>query len=124
MAETAQTFESWAVVELFGHQRIAGRVTEQQVAGTNFLRVDVPELPAREARGFMSAQPALPAYTRLFGAGAIYAINPVSEAVALHAALEFRARPVITFDLDAPGAPLLTGGSASGLTTCDMDEDD
>lgn len=113
MNETAQTFESWAVVELFGHQRIAGRVTEQQVAGTNFLRVDVPELPATEARGFRNAQPALPAYSRLFGAGAIYAINPVSEAVARHAAMEFRAQPVIPFDIGVPSAPRLS-----------LDEDD
>lgn len=116
MADTTLTFESWAVVELFGHQRIAGRVTEQQVAGTNFLRVDVPELPATEARGFMPARPALPAYGRLFGAGAIYAINPVSEAVARRAALEFRSQPVIPFDIEVPSAPR--------LTTCDMDEEE
>lgn len=36
-------FESWAIVELFGHQKIAGRVAEQQIAGTVMLRVDVPE---------------------------------------------------------------------------------
>jgi len=65
--EQQQAFEVWAVVELFGHQKIAGRVTEQALAGTNFLRVEVPET---ERSG---------PYTRLFGAGAIYGITPCTE---------------------------------------------
>ena len=38
-----EKFDLWCVVELFGHSRIAGRCTEQNVAGTNMLRVDVPD---------------------------------------------------------------------------------
>ena len=48
-----EKFDLWCVVELFGHSRIAGRCTEQNVAGTNMLRIDVfriqvtsPVLPA------------------------------------------------------------------------------
>lgn len=63
-------FASWAVLELFGHQRIAGQVTEVPLAGTSFLRVDVPETAHREA------------YSRIFGAGAIYGILPCTEAQA------------------------------------------
>lgn len=29
-----EKFDLWCMVELFGHQRIAGRCTEQNVAGT------------------------------------------------------------------------------------------
>ena len=57
-------FDSWAVVELFGHNQIAGKVTEQVIAGQGFVRVDVPAVDDQ------------PAYTRLFGAGAIYSIIP------------------------------------------------
>ena len=35
-----EKFDLWCVVELFGHSRIAGRCTEQNVAGTNMLRVE------------------------------------------------------------------------------------
>jgi hypothetical protein len=70
----SETFESWAIVELFGHQRIAGRVSEEQLAGTSFLRVDVPETHHAEP------------FTRFYGASAIYAVTPVEEAIAKRAA--------------------------------------
>lgn len=112
-------FESWAVIELFGHQRIAGMVTEQQIAGTNFLRVDVPEQPAEPPNRWGHARPAVPAYSRMFGAGAIYAINPCSEETARRAASEFRARPAIPFDITAE-TPLLTGDD---IVDADFDPD-
>ncbi|REC35230.1 hypothetical protein [Parabacteroides distasonis] len=49
-----EKFDLWCVVELFGHSRIAGRCTEQNVAGTNMLRVDVPDT---------SNQPVSPAFS-------------------------------------------------------------
>lgn len=63
-------FEVHALVELFGHQRIAGKVSEQVIAGTGFIRVDVPA--TKKA-----------AYTRFFNPAAIYGITPVDEATAL-----------------------------------------
>lgn len=96
MSET-QKFESWAVVELFGHQRIAGLVTEATIGGCSFVRVDVPEQPEIPASQWNSARPALPAYTRYFGQGAIYALNPCSEEGARYTASEIRARPPIAY---------------------------
>jgi hypothetical protein len=64
--------KSWALVELFGHQRIVGYLS-QQTFGTGVLfRVDVPDLSKDEKivrRGF----------TRYFGLSAIYSITPVDE---------------------------------------------
>ena len=34
------SFDSWAIVEIFGHQTFAGRVTEQAIGGASFVRVD------------------------------------------------------------------------------------
>jgi hypothetical protein len=90
MEQQEQRFESWCIVELFGHQRIAGRVTEAQVGGCSFIRVDVPETHAQ------------PAFTRFFGQGAIYSITPVSEEVARAAGEYLRERPVSVYMLPSP----------------------
>lgn len=91
MSEQTPTFDVFAIVELFGHSRIAGRVCEQVIAGQGFLRVDVPILPA-DAR--YAAQPG---FTRLYGPGAIYSITPVSEEIAKQAAQSMRVTQVNVF---------------------------
>ena len=96
----AEKFESWAVVELFGHQQIAGKVSEASIGGCSFLRVDVPEQQAIERSGeYLPARPAIPAYTRYFGNGAIYALNPCSEEIARASAKNLRATPPIAFTI-------------------------
>jgi hypothetical protein len=54
MADTPST-EQWAIVEIFGHQRIAGRLTEQTIGGCSFVRVDVPALPQADGEGELPA---------------------------------------------------------------------
>ncbi len=80
-------FNEWAVVELFGHQKIVGRVSEATLAGGAFLRVDVPAVMENKA------------FTRFFGPGAIYSINPVEETIALQLIAQYRNEPVSRFDL-------------------------
>jgi hypothetical protein len=64
--------KSWALVELFGHQRIVGFLS-QQTFGTGVLfRVDVPDLTK-------DAKVARKGFTRYFGLSAIYSITPVDE---------------------------------------------
>jgi hypothetical protein len=65
--------KSWALVELFGHQRIVGYLSQQNFAGGVLFRVDVPDLTKEGKivrRGF----------TRYFGLSSIYSITPVDEA--------------------------------------------
>ncbi len=113
MSEQKETFDSWAVVELFGHQQIAGRVTEASIGGCSFLRVDVPEQPAVKAtEQWDRDKPVVPAYTRYFGNGAIYALNPCSEEFARATALAIRAKPPVAFNVDhlaAVRSPALAG---------------
>ena len=89
-AENAQ----WAIVELFGHQRIAGKISEQTIGGCSFVRVDVPEIGA----GSSSQAPVQP-WTKLFGNGAIYAISFVDEATALLTATTLRVQPINSYDI-------------------------
>jgi len=80
-------FSHWAIVDVMGHQRYVGLVTEQVVAGCGFVRVDIPE-----SQG-------CPAWTKLIGAGSIYAITPIAEDVARQMAASQRSRPVQEWDL-------------------------
>lgn len=81
------TFDQWCIVELFGHSRIAGRVTEQTVGGCSFVRVDVPQIDDA------------PAFTKLYGNAAIYAISPVTEEIAVAAAKSYRVAPISPYDI-------------------------
>jgi len=76
------TFDQWAIVEVMGHARYAGRVTEEAVGGCSFVRVDVPEMDN------------LPAFTKLLGQSSIFSITPVTRDVAIEAAKQFRSRPI------------------------------
>ena len=93
---TESTFDTWAIVELFGHSKIAGKVTEQQIAGGTFLRVDVPELDGADGEHPTAG------FTRFYGAGAIYSITPVDEDLARRAAEALRPRPVTVYGLVLP----------------------
>lgn len=89
-AEDKKSFAEWCLVELMGHQRIVGYVTEQTIGGAAMLRVDVPD-----AAGVTR-------FTRFYGGGAIYAINPVAREVALRLAAGVDAEPVKAWQLPAP----------------------
>ena len=64
----------WALVELFGHQRIVGFVSQQAFPNGVLLRVDVPDL-------LKDKKVVRKGFTRYFGLGAIYSITPCSEDV-------------------------------------------
>lgn len=87
MSSEKQSFKEWCLVELFGHQKIVGMVSEATLAGGAFLRVDVPTFNGE------------PAFTRFYGPSAIYSINPVSEEVARGLMANYRHEPVSRFEL-------------------------
>ena len=71
-SKDAQGLQSWALVELFGHQRIVGWVTVDPPDFPGMIRVDVPDLLKDgkvEREGF----------TRYFGRAALYGVSPISE---------------------------------------------
>lgn len=80
-------FESWAIVELFGHTRMAGLVTEATIGGQAFVRVDVPQTAAGEP------------YTQYLGPGSIYRLTPTTEEMAVAVAGISRPKPVQAWEL-------------------------
>lgn len=87
--EVRSGFDEWLVLELMGHRRIAGHVTEQEVAGRGFLRI---EIPADDGTTFA---------TQFYSPTAVYGFTPVSEETARAFAKGHRPRPVTRFDLPA-----------------------
>ena len=81
-APAPEKFDQWAIVEIFGHQRIAGRVCEELLAGKAFLRVDVPAVG--------EGQP----FTRYYGAAAVYSLTPTTEEIARLAATQLQVDPI------------------------------
>ena len=82
-----EKFDLWCLVELFGHQKIAGRCSERNIAGTNMLQVDVPETTKQ------------PGFTRILSAGAIYAINPITEEIARKIAEQLEQKPITVWEV-------------------------
>ncbi len=87
MTSQQEKFEAHAIVELFGHQKVAGKLTEQTIGGCHFIRVDVPAFDDS------------PAFTKLYTQGAIYGVTFVSEQVARAAAQSYRVAPVNVYEL-------------------------
>lgn len=63
---------SWALVEVMGHRRYVGRVTETTFAGAPMLEVAVPEWG--QAHGVR-----VPATTVLVAPGSLFAVTPLEE---------------------------------------------
>lgn len=103
----------FAIVELFGHGRIAGQISEQSFGGAELVRVDVPEVNYKDT-DYVDGQRqdrtvTIPAHTRSFGARAIYGISWCDEAAAILAAHSIRDRPVNSYALRSAFEALARG---------------
>lgn len=81
-------FDEWCIVELFGHQRFAGRVRQAEWP-PGFARLEVPATDGHEA------------VTQLLSPQSIYRLTPTTEAVAMEVAAKCRPEPVHRWELTA-----------------------
>lgn len=65
---TDAPLDSWMMVEIFGHTKIAGRVTERKIGTAVMIQVDVPKGMEKEF-----------SHTQMFGPAAIFSMTPTSE---------------------------------------------
>lgn len=90
---TEPAFSEWCILELMGHRRLAGLVTEQQVAGKGFLRLDVPAGTADQLDLGWAA-------TQFYSPDSVYCLTPVAEDVARKVATENRPQPATRWELE------------------------
>lgn len=103
MTEAQGTFAVWGIVELMGHVRMAGKISEQELFGAKVGRIDIPG----EGDSFM---------TQYFGGSSLYRLTPTTEDTARMVAAHHQPEPVYVYELRPPTPPR--------LGVCDEDEDD
>lgn len=81
-------FADWVILELMGHRRLAGYLTEVEIAGRGFLRLDMPTGDETSA-------------TQLYNPASVYAITPTSEETARAVARLSQPAPVQRWELPA-----------------------
>ena len=85
MEQGIEKLDHWVIIELFGHQRIAGFASETVIAGSAFIQVDVPAVGNDKA------------FTRLYGPSAIYSMTFVDEETAKRAVGAIRPAPITVY---------------------------
>ncbi len=99
-------YTGFAVVEIMGHRRLAGRISDALVAGAPMLRIDVPDAKTKDLT------------THFFAPHALYAIHPCTEDTARRVASLYRPEPVAEWDLQL----LLT--ATAGVPVAPLDGED
>lgn len=104
---------AWAIVELMGHVKHAGRLTEEEKFGAKLGRLDIPQA---EGDGFT---------TVYFGGGSVYRLTVVTEAVARQVARQTGSAPVSAWDFprQLPSPATVSAGDDSPKPY-ELDEDD
>lgn len=108
VAKKQDEFEGWCIIELMGHRRLGAYVTVQEIAGTAFLRLEVPGHGEE------------PGGTQFVNPQSLYALTPTTELIARSIAAS-APRPVTRWDLRA--APALGPERGTTITVRQDDED-
>ncbi len=78
--------DQWAIVELMGHTRLGGKVSETELFGVKLGRIDVPVKDG----GFV---------TQYFSGGSLYRLTPCDEQTARIAAVQSQPQPISPWEL-------------------------
>ena len=110
MSDEIKPIQTWAVVELMGHVKTAGQVSEETHFGTVLGRLDVPEV------GDPSSPTHKPAHSFFFGGTSIFRITPCTEEVARLVLQQNFQTPIVAYQLPQPkfGQSGLWGAETEG----------
>ena len=85
MSDERPIYDGWAILELMGHVRLAGRITEESHFGVALGRIDIPNGDTFT--------------TQYFGGSSIYRLTPTTEEIARSVALHNQPEPVRMWEL-------------------------
>lgn len=112
MADEQKVYEGWTILEVMGHRRLGGYVTEVNIAGAGFLRIDVP------------GENGAPVATQFYPPASVYCITPVAESMARAVALRNQPQPVSRWELAPPAQPKTVEVEEEGADEGERYEDD
>jgi hypothetical protein len=92
-----EEFKQWCVLELMGHRRLGGLVTEALIAGSPFIRIDIHIQGLRVPDG--SGEPEDVVTTQFYSPASVYSIIPVGEQEARAVARYNQAEPIHRFEI-------------------------
>ena len=104
----------WAILELFGHTILAGKISKCEIA--EFVQINIPETKD------------IPAWSKMISPKAIYAITPCTEKVAKDKAESLKSMPIDRWDTDQlfkqKFAQLVEDGKIKKIDTQEVQESD
>lgn len=106
-----EKFGTWGIVDLMGHLRLAGYVTEEERFGAKCGRVDVPRKDDSTS-------------THYFGGSSLYLFTPTTEEIARTVAVRNEPAPVHPWELPQLKAPETTLNDLEDGGTMFDDDDD
>jgi hypothetical protein len=98
----ASEFKQWAILELMGHRKLAGLVSEENRFGTVMCRIDVPGPDDKSV-------------TQFYGGSSIYAVTPTTEEVCRAFAKRSSPAPISRYELALPA-------TTEPITDADVDD--
>jgi len=91
-ANPAEQFKEWAILEVYGHRRLAGIVSDVTLFGAPMIRIDIPDVAGE---GWT---------TQFYSPQAMYSLTPTTEEIARAVARSNQPEPVHRFELLGRGA--------------------
>ena len=82
-------FQGWAILELMGHRRLGGKVSEVERYGVKMCRIDIPD----------ATNPDKTHMTQLYGGSSIYCQTMVTQEMACAIAARSQPDPVQPWEL-------------------------
>lgn len=111
MSAGAEAGLGWCVIELMGHRKLAGLLSEATLAGGSFLRIDVclPDdgqpTDGQERFEDSDGAPLRRIASQFYGPQSVYAITPTSRETCLAVARRNQPAPVARWELAEQAEP-------------------
>lgn len=87
---STDAYEGWAILELMGHRRLAGRIRQIEQYGQAMLQIDVPTPVEGNEEKWT---------TQFYSGSAIYCVTPTTEEIARGVAMRAQPTPAHLFEL-------------------------